>query len=62
MKHNLKHAYVDERSTNVVRWFLDADDNPDSHQSLISSSSAIYIVPWNLHANSFRCVYIQSTN
>ena len=26
---------VDETSTKVVRWFLDADDNPDSHQNLI---------------------------
>jgi len=28
----------------VVRWFLDADDNPDSHQSLIITFWPIYSV------------------
>jgi len=26
----------------VVRWFLDADDNPDSHQNLIITFWPIY--------------------
>jgi len=38
----------------VVRWYLDADDNPNSHQHLIISFWPIYNVCWNLHANSFR--------
>jgi len=29
----------------VVRWFLDADDNPDSHQNLIIAFWPIYNVP-----------------
>jgi len=32
---------------NVVRWFLDADDNLDSHQSVIITFWPIYNVPWN---------------
>jgi len=28
----------------VVRWFLDADDNPDSHQTLIIVFCPIYNV------------------
>jgi len=35
----------------VVRWFLDADDYPDSRQNLIITFWPIYKVPWNLHAN-----------
>jgi len=40
---------------NVVRWFLDADDNPDSHQKLIitflahlqcSLKFACKFIPW----------------
>jgi len=31
--------------TQVVRWFLDADDNPDSHQNLIITFWPIYNVP-----------------
>jgi len=27
---------VDERSAKVVRWFLNADDDTDSHQNLIA--------------------------
>ena len=46
----------------VVRWFLDADDNPDSHQNLIIAFWPIYNVPWNFHANSFRGIWIKSTN
>ena len=38
----------------VVRWFLDADDNPDSHQNLSITFWHIYNVPWNLHANLFH--------
>jgi len=31
-EHNLKHAYWTKGLQKVVvRWFLDADDNPDSH-------------------------------
>jgi len=42
----------------VVRWFLDADDNPDSHQNLIitflahlecSLKFACKFIPWYLH-------------
>jgi len=29
----------------VVRWCMDADDNPDSHHNLIISFLAIYNVP-----------------
>ena len=47
----------------VVRWFVDADDNAaDSHQSLIIASWPIYNVPWNLHEISFRGICIKSTN
>ena len=40
----------------AVRCFLDADDNPASHQNLIITFWPIYNVPWNLHANLFRGV------
>ena len=42
----------------VVRWFLDADDNPNSHQNLYyyflahlqcSSKLACIFIPWCLH-------------
>jgi len=46
----------------VVKWFLDGDDNPDSHQNLIITFWPIYNVPCNLHANSFHAVSIKSTN
>jgi len=46
----------------VVRWFLDADDNPDSHQNLLFTFWPIYNVLWTLHANSFRGICIKSTN
>jgi len=46
----------------VVRWFLDADDHPDSHQNLVITFWPIYNVPWNLHASSFRGIRIKSTN
>jgi len=36
-----------------VRWFLDADDSPNSHQNLSITFWPIYNVPWNLHANLF---------
>jgi len=29
----------------MVRWTLDAEDNPDSHQNLIITFSPIYNVP-----------------
>jgi len=46
----------------VVRWFVDAGDNPDSHQNLIITFWHIYNVLWNLHANSFHGTCIKSTN
>jgi len=46
----------------VVRWFLDADHNPDSHQNIIVTFWPIYNVPWKLHANSFCGICIKSTN
>ena len=36
---------VYESMQKVERWFLDADDNPDSHQNLIDTFWPIYIVP-----------------
>jgi len=45
----------------VVRWFLDADDSPNSHQNLIIFRP-IYNVPWNLHANLFYGICNKSTN
>jgi len=45
----------------VVRWFLDADDNPDSHQNLIITLWPSCNVRWNLHANSFRGICIKTT-
>ena len=46
----------------VVRWFLDANDNPNSHQNIIITFWPIYYVLWNLHANLFRGICINSTN
>jgi len=46
----------------VVKWFLDAGDHPDSHQSLIITFCPVYNVSLNLHANSFRGICIKSTN
>jgi len=46
----------------VVRWFLDADDSPNSHQNLIITFWPIYNVPWNFHPNLFRGICIKSTN
>jgi len=46
----------------VVRWFLDADNNPDSHPNLLITFWAVYNVPRNLHANSFRGTCIKPTN
>jgi len=34
-ERDLKHAWWTTDLQNVVRWFLDADDNPDFHQNLI---------------------------
>ena len=45
-----------------MRWFLDADDNPDSHQNLIITFWPIYNIPWNIHPNSFRSICIKLTN
>ena len=46
----------------VVRWFLDANDNPNSHQNIIITFWPIYNVLSNLHANLFRGICIKSTN
>ena len=46
----------------VVRWFLDAIDNPNSHQNIIITLWPIYNVLLNLHANLFRGICIKSTN
>jgi len=46
----------------VVGWFMDADDNQDSHQNLTVTFWPAYNVSWNLHANSFRAICIKSTN
>jgi len=34
-ENNLKHAQRTKGLQKVVRWFLDADDNPDSHHNPI---------------------------
>jgi len=44
-EHNLKHAQWTKDLQKMVRWSLDADDNPDSHQKLIITFSPIYNVP-----------------
>jgi len=49
---------VDENLQKVERWFMNADDNSDSHQNLIITFWPICNVPWNLHANLFRCIRI----
>jgi len=46
----------------VVRWFLDADDSPNSHQNVIITFWPIYNVPWNLHENLFHGICIKSTD
>jgi len=43
----------------MVRWFLDAEDNPDSHQNLIITFWCIYNIPWILHANLIRGICIK---
>jgi len=35
VEHNLKDAYWTKGLQKVVRWFLDAGDNPVAHQNLI---------------------------
>jgi len=46
----------------MVRWFLDADDNSDFHQNLITTFWPICNVPWKFHANSFCGICNKSTN
>jgi len=46
----------------VMIWFLDADDNPDTHQYLNITFWLIYNIPWNVHGNLFRGICIKSTN
>ena len=57
-EHDLKHVEWTKGLQNVVRWFLDADDNPDSHENLIISflahlqcslKFACKFIPWYLH-------------
>jgi len=38
----------------VVTCFLNADDNLESQQILMTTFWPMYNVPWNLHTNSFR--------
>jgi len=45
VEHNLKHAQWTKGLQKAVRWFLDADDNPDSHQNLIVIFWPIYNIP-----------------
>jgi len=40
-----KYAQWAKGLQKVVRWFLDADDNPDSNQNLIITFWPIYNVP-----------------
>ena len=61
-EHNLKHAWWTKDLQKVVRWFLDADDNADSHRNLIIIFWPIYNVPLSLHANSFSGISTKSTN
>jgi len=37
-------------------------DYPDSHQNPMIISWAIYNIPWNLFANSFRVICIKPSN
>jgi len=46
----------------VLRWFLVAGDNPDSHQNLIITFWPMHNIPWNVHSNLFRGICIKSTN
>jgi len=62
MEHKLKDAQWTKGLQKVVIWFLDADDDPDSHQNLLITFWPICNVPWNLHAISFRGICIKSTN
>jgi len=45
----------------MVRWFLDANDSPNSHQNIIITFWPIYNVLWNLHANLFHGICMKST-
>jgi len=58
-EHNLKQAQKTKDLQKVVRWYLDADDHPDSHQNIIITHWPIHKVPWNLHANLFRGISIE---
>ena len=55
---------VDGGLQKVVRWFLDEDDIPNSHQNLITFWP-VRNVPWNLHANLFYGIcnkYVKTVN
>jgi len=43
MEHN--QAQWTEGLQKLVTWFLDADDDPDSHQNLIIACWPIYNIP-----------------
>jgi len=45
----------------VVGWFLDAHDDPDSHQNLIITFWPIYNVPW-ICIQIYSVVFAKSTN
>ena len=47
----------------MLKCFLDANDNPDSHQNLLNTVVfGPFTVFLNLHANSFPGICIKSTN
>jgi len=45
-----------------VKWFLDADNSPNSHQNINITFWPIYNIPWKLYANLFRGICIESAN
>ena len=61
-EHNLKHAKWTKGLQKLVRWFLDADDNLDSHRNPIILFWPIYNAPRNLYAKFFRVICIKSAN
>jgi len=58
---NLKNALWMKGLQKVVRWFLDAGDNPET-LIITGTFCPIYKVPWNLHTNPFRGICIKLTN
>ena len=60
--YNLKQVLWTEGLQKVMRWFLDADDNPGTSQNLVITFWLIYNIPWNVHAILFCDICIKSTN